>query len=529
MSAQAQKTSRLQQAVLLTSTASLASVITIAVVTTALSGRASIFWVSLQFIGAALAVSGHLWLGQQWRGQARSGANPAHHTGEPSNDKLTGLLSRDGIKQALSERLAQTDDAKASRLGLIFINVDRFKLVNDGISHAAGDELLRQIADRLLTLAAKYTHSDITITAMGRCGGDEFALLVQGKVDQPNTEALTNELHEALTCTYHIGEQSVHLSISVGIAINTDNDTEVDNILRDADTAMYEAKRAGRARSVWFDSTMHEAVRDAVELENDLRHAIEHNELFLTYQPIISLEDGSVTGFEALIRWRHPRRGLVRPDQFISIAEESLLIRPIGRWVIHEALRQAKIWRQRFPELADMLMNVNLSRVQFADAGLTRYIVDTLMEFDLPHEALCLEITESTIMEDGQEAIALLHQLRELGFKLAMDDFGTGYSSLSHLHEFPLDVLKIDKSFIEHLGDSLDYAAVINAITTLAGNLGFTVVAEGLETPEQVAHLQALSCHKGQGYFFHKPAEPPVIEAYLSNREQQARENAQTA
>lgn len=530
MPRQVEKTTQLPYAVWLASTLALTCVVVIAITTTARSDSAGTTALLLQFTGAAFATAGYLWLGRHTHRQtAASTCQSSPATNRCHVDSLTGILNRDGIKHTLSQAIDDTRADPTTGLGLIVINVDRFKLVNDGISHTAGDDLLRKITARLQTTVDEQQTHDTAITQLGRCGGDEFALTVQGTVDHQTTETLSSQLHEALTRTYQIGEHSIHLSISIGVAIYDQSEASPDDLLRDADTAMYEAKRTGRGRTVWFDNAMHEALRDAVELENDLRGAIERNELFLAYQPIICLETASVTGFEALIRWRHPRRGLIRPDHFISIAEESLLIRPIGRWVIREALQQAKIWRQRFPELNNMLMNVNLSRVQFADHGLTRHIVDTLREFDLPHDALCLEITESTIMEDGQNAIDLLHQLRELGFKLAMDDFGTGYSSLSHLHEFPLDALKIDKSFIEHLGDNVDYAAVINAITTLAGNLGFTVVAEGLETPEQIAHLQALACHKGQGYFFHKPAEASVIEAYLSSREQQARDDARTA
>jgi len=443
-------------------------------------------------------------------------------------DLLTGLSSRSGIIRRLDETLMARPDNQ-QEISVLFLDFDRFKLINDSMGHDAGDKLLIQIAKRITDAVKAQAFDDNIQYHIGRLGGDEFVIVVEGCNDRDRIDALVIRLHDALTCTYSIDERTVNSSVSIGITSTRYDYASADTILRDADTAMYEAKRSGRARTVWFDQAMHDRVRDTIELEHDLRHAIERNELFLAYQPLIDLESGQVTGFEALIRWRHPERGLVGPDQFIPIAEESLLIRPIGRWVIREAVKQAKLWRNRFPELAQSVMNVNLSRIQFFDPDLIDYISDTLEEFELPNDALCLEITESTIMQDNETSIALLRQFRDLGILLAMDDFGTGYSSLSHLHEFPLDAIKIDRSFIANLSNNRDYAAVINAITALAGNLGFTVVAEGVETSEQVAELQALSCDKAQGYFFHKPAGPIVIGAYLSGREQRARDNAQTA
>jgi|GEM_PF-2504065 len=445
------------------------------------------------------------------------------------HDPLTGLYSRNAIKQKLDDCLKRPEELKARPITLLFLDFDRFKLVNDSMGHEAGDDLLKQIAQRLKNVINDHDESEGFSYRIGRLGGDEFVVILDGTADAATVSRQVKRLQNELTCAYNVAGRAIHSSVSIGITSTDHGYATADEMLRDADTAMYEAKRAGRARSVWFDKAMHHAVRDAIELENDLRHAIERNELFLVYQPIINLEDGSVTGFETLIRWRHPQRGLVRPDQFIYIAEDSLLIRPIGRWVLDQALKQIRIWRDRFPELRNATMNVNLSRVQFADPVLTQYVLQSLQEHGLPYDALCLEITESTIMEDNDNAVALLQYFREQGIKLAMDDFGTGYSSLSHLHEFPLDALKIDKSFIANLSNNRDYAAVIQAITALAGNLGFTVVAEGVETVEQIAELQALSCHKGQGYFFHKPAEPPIIEAYLSQREQRSRDNALTA
>lgn len=436
-------------------------------------------------------------------------------------DPLTGLLNRVAVYSELNRCLSPGDD-KEPEVSVLFLDFDRFKLVNDSMGHKAGDELLKQIAKRLTNAVKSQAFDDDIKYHIARLGGDEFVIVVEGCNDRDRIEALTVRLHNDLTCAYTIDNRKVNSSASIGIASTEHTYAAADLMLRDADLAMYQAKNTGRARSAWFDQAMHSAARDAVELESDLQRAIERNELFLTYQPIIDLESGQVTGFEALIRWRHPERGLIRPDQFIPLAEESLLIRPIGRWVLREAMTQAKAWRDQFPELADMAMNVNLSRIQFPDLDLTEFIVETLDELGLPHDALCLEITESTIMQDSVNSIELLKRFKSLGIKLAMDDFGTGHSSLSHLHEFPIDSLKIDRSFIANLDNNRDYAAVIHAISSLADNLGFSVVAEGIETRDQLAQLQALSCHKGQGYYFHKPAEAEVVEAYLSDREDKA-------
>lgn len=436
-------------------------------------------------------------------------------------DPLTGQLSRVAIYRQLNYYLDPAN-AEDPKVAVLFLDFDRFKLINDSMGHDAGDELLKQIAKRLTNAINHQAFDDDIRYHISRLGGDEFVIVVEGCADRDRIDALATRLHTALTHAYTIDNRTVNSSASIGITSTEHGYTTADTILRDADTAMYEAKRIGRACTVWFDQAMHDAVKDAIELEHDLEQAIDNNELFLTYQPIIDLESGAVTGFEALIRWRHPERGLIRPDQFIPLAEESLLIRPIGRWVLREALTRAKAWRDQFPELADMVMNVNLSRIQFPDNDLTEFIVQTLDELSLPHEALCLEITESTIMQDSTGSIALLKRFKALGIKLAMDDFGTGHSSLSHLHEFPIDSLKIDRSFVANLDNNRDYAAVIHAISSLADNLGFTVVAEGIETRDQLAELQALSCHKGQGYYFHKPAEAEVVEAYLSGREDKA-------
>lgn len=446
-------------------------------------------------------------------------------------DSLTDLLSRSAILATISRCLSVDENQENTRtpLAVLFLDFDRFKIVNDSMGHDAGDALLKQIAHRLTDAVRFQAFDDSIKYHIGRLGGDEFVVVMEGCDDRDRIDALATRLQQALTHSYSIHDRQVNSSASIGITCTSLDYTNTDEMLRDADTAMYVAKKSGRARTAWFDRAMHEQVKETLELEHDLKRAIDEQQFFLMYQPIIDLEDASITGFEALIRWRHPVRGLIGPDRFIPLAEDSLLIRPIGRWVIETAARQSKIWRDRFPELADHIMNVNISSLQFQDHELADCVADTLDACGLPREAMCLEVTESAVMQDVEQAIESLHNLRSLGITLAMDDFGTGYSSLSHLHQFPIDVLKIDKSFIFNLDTNRDYAAVIHAVSTLADNLGMSVVAEGIETADQLVQLQALSCHKGQGYLFHKPADPAVIEAYLSDREQKSREGSKTA
>jgi EAL domain-containing protein (putative c-di-GMP-specific phosphodiesterase class I) len=308
-----------------------------------------------------------------------------------------------------------------------------------------------------------------------------------------------------LSAPFQFGPHDIVITASIGIVTSDHDYEQAGDVLRDADTAMYEAKLAGRGRHVVFDVSMRQRVQNRLNLENDLRKAIDGGQLFLLYQPIVSLETRQVEGFEALLRWRHPERGLISPDEFIAIAEDTSLILPIGEWVLKEACRQLARWRRDRGRAAPPSISVNLSRNQLLLPSLPALIRQTLKETGLPPPSLHLEITESAVMRDVEQATQILKAIKEIGVQLDLDDFGTGYSSLSCLHQFSLDVLKIDRSFVANIGRGRDFAALVHAVALLARNLGMHVVAEGIETVEQLLVLQSLDCDFGQGYLFAKP------------------------
>lgn len=314
---------------------------------------------------------------------------------------------------------------------------------------------------------------------------------------------------------FNLSGQEVFTSTSVGIALSTTDYNQPEELLRDADTAMYRAKALGKARYQVFNTAMHDNVVKLLQLENSLRWAVERQELRIHYQPIVSLLTGRITGFEALVRWQHPDRGLVFPDEFISVAEETGVIIPIGYWVLGEACRQTRAWQLQFPENS-LTISVNFSSKQFLQPDLIEQISQILQETGLDARSLKLEITESVIMENLESATAMLLQLRNLGVELHLDDFGTGYSSLNYLHRFPVNVLKVDRSFISRMGVIGEKAEIVRTIITLAHNLGINVTAEGLETAEQLAQLRALQCTHGQGYFFFKPADNEAAGALIA-------------
>ncbi len=428
-------------------------------------------------------------------------------------DTLTGLANRSTAVGRIRQELDAVADGASRGVAVLFLDFDRFKLVNDTMGHDAGDDLLVQIAGRLRgTLDAAQPGRGSGLA--GRIGGDEFVVVLGDIPCIEDADRVAKRLQDALAPAYKLNGKPAHSSASIGIAWTDDASADPDGLVRDADIAMYEAKARGRGGRLFFDEHMSEAVHQRAALDHDLRLALERHEFRVFYQPIVRLDDGRVSGFEALVRWRHPERGLVPPDQFIPVAEEIGVIHDLGHWVFEQACRQLITWRERFDP--GLTMNINVSQRQLTDPDLADRFLDTARRLSLPPSAVSLEITESTIVTGAGDAV---RAIRDRGFRLAMDDFGTGYSSLACLHEFPLDVLKIDRAFIANLEGRRDYAAVINAIASLAGNLGFKVTAEGIETADMVAQLQALDCHYGQGYFFHKPAEADIIAAYLDNRQ----------
>jgi diguanylate cyclase (GGDEF)-like protein len=415
------------------------------------------------------------------------------------HDALTNLPNRALLADHL--RIAIERARRRGHLfAVLFLDLDRFKNINDSLGHAAGDCLLVETARRLENCSRP---SD----TVARLGGDEFAVLLDGLESECDAVRVAARVLEQLARPFHLGGHEVYTAASIGITLSTHGYEDPENVLRDADTAMYRAKEKGKARYELFDAEMHADALARLRLENDLRRAVEHQEFEVYYQPIVTLRTGELSGFEALVRWRHPERGLVQPSEFIPLAEETRLIGEIGEWVLYEACRQMSEWHELMPAHQRLNVSVNLSSKQLTQPGLIERVRRTLHETRLPPHCLKLEITESAVMDNAEAAATALAQLRGLGIQLSIDDFGTGYSSLSYLHRFPVDTLKIDRSFVSRMGEGDENAEIVRTIVTLASNLGMAVVAEGVETEEQHALLDALCCEYGQGYLYSKPLD----------------------
>jgi diguanylate cyclase (GGDEF)-like protein/PAS domain S-box-containing protein len=417
----------------------------------------------------------------------------AHH------DALTGLFNRSAFMERLD---ALMGSGRAGRPGdnqgaLLFIDLDHFKRVNDSLGHLAGDVLLQTLAQRLTSLLRA---SDV----VARFGGDEFMVLLPGAMPLADVEEVARKLLSSMSAPVLLEGRSISVTPSVGIALYPQHADSPADLLRNADAAMYQAKRHGRATHQLYDPELSRRALEALELESQLTRAIERNEFVLHYQPQVRASDGRLAGCEALIRWRHPVRGLVEPDQFIPLAEEQRLIVPIGQWVLREATRAARRWRDAGHALP---VSVNLSSLQFRDAGFADNVAGALAEAGLPGSALEVEITERMLMDDVDSVRATLSRLKALGVRVAIDDFGTGYSSLGHLNQLPIDRIKIDRSFVHGLPDNAGNAAIARAIITLAASLGREVIAEGVETEAQRGFLVALGCHQLQGLLFGAPTE----------------------
>ncbi len=435
-------------------------------------------------------------------------------------DKLTGLPNRSCLNDLLKKLMAKTQATPDFKFGVLFLDFDRFKTINDSLGHQAGDELLIQIAQRLRNMLGQGGADDCTDgnCVSARLGGDEFVILQPGIKSVEDSITLAEKLTVALAPCYNLSGHDAHSTASIGIAVSGPTYQRGEEILRDADNAMYQAKSLGRARYVVFSAEMHQTAVVRLGVENDLRRALALKQFQLHYQPLMSLEDAQPIGFEALLRWKHPERGFIPPVEFIPIAEELDLILPIGQWVLEQAIAQLQDWRQRIPAAAELTMSVNCSRRQLLSSKFSGIVSDALRQHDLPADKLQLELTESIVMDRPDESLQILNELKALGVGLHMDDFGTGYSSLSYLHKLPLNVLKIDRSFVHNVSQRRDYAAVINAIIQLAHNLGMKVVAEGVETAEHVAMLCALDCDFVQGYLFSKPLPPQQAEEFMLAR-----------
>jgi predicted signal transduction protein with EAL and GGDEF domain len=398
------------------------------------------------------------------------------------------------------------------------VDLDRFKDVNDTVGHSIGDELLRSVSDRLQTaLRASDTLARFgdELFTLARFGGDEFVMLCEDLVSEDGAVRLAERVQQALSSPFVLEHKEHVVTASIGIVLASGADRDAEGLLRDADIAMYRAKERGPGNWEIFDEALRKRALERVATERALRHALETGELRLHYQPIVTLDGGTLQSVEALVRWQHPERGLLPPGEFIPIAEESGLILQIGVWTLREACEQAYRWRERFGDRAPLPVSVNVSARQLAQAELPEIIGRVLAETGLSAGDLAIEVTETALIEDSSVAAASLRELKSLGVKILLDDFGTGYSSLSHLQRFPIDALKIDRSFVMHLGTGEDSPAIVGAIAAMANALGLEVVAEGVESAEQAAEAQALGCGSAQGYYFARPAPPSEVESLI--------------
>ncbi|MDQ1634948.1 MAG: hypothetical protein QOJ32_1757, partial [Frankiaceae bacterium] len=433
------------------------------------------------------------------------------------HDALTGLANRAMVLEHLTQLLAA--DAEAA---VLFLDLDRFKLINDSLGHAAGDEVLRIVARRL---AAAVRGADL----VGRLAGDEFVVLVGGDSRDPSGRpaeltALVERLFAALTEPLSVNGRSITVTASIGVSRfdgdATSDDTraagDAEDLLRDADVAMYTAKQTGRSQAVWFDAQLRSQALHSLELEEDLRRAIADGAISVVYQPLVELSSGRVTGTEALARWQHPTRGAMSPALFVPVAEETGLIGRMGISVLADACTQTAAWRAN--GFASMRVAVNLSGRQLADPALVPDVRATLAAAGLPSSALSLEITESVLMTDPDAAARTLAALADIGVGLSVDDFGTGYSSLSYLRQFPVDTIKIDRSFVADITHDMADLAIVDSVIGLAHRLNLRTVAEGAETEEQVTVLRELGCHQVQGYWFSRPLLPEAVPGYALSR-----------
>ncbi|HVN05051.1 MAG TPA: EAL domain-containing protein [Bryobacteraceae bacterium] len=437
-------------------------------------------------------------------------------TGTKAFDALTGLPNRTLFSETLAACLERAAQDPNYPFAVLLLDLDRFKVVNDSLGHTAGDELLVHVAQRLRAVVrcAPPSGRDAGHDLIARLGGDEFAILLED-VDAAGAVRIAERIRESIHAAFKLESREVFATVSIGIAPGNRAYRTPDEVLRDADTAMYKAKSAGRSRFEIFETGMRAQAVARLELENDLRRAVDNQEFVLYYQPKVSLKTDRIVGVEALLRWNHPVRGLVLPDLFIPVAEETGLIVPIGLWALREACMAMQRWHAEFPVTPPLEVSVNVSVRQFREPDLRAQIATILAETELDPRTLQLEITESVLMDDFDAVARLLSELKALGVGLKIDDFGTGYASLKCLNRLPFDVLKIDRSFVVNMTENNGATGTVRTILLLAENLGMEVVAEGIERQDQLVQLRSLDCDYGQGFYFSPPVEQEALAKLL--------------
>ena len=423
------------------------------------------------------------------------------------HDGLTGLPNRTAFLERLKTAIGRAESQR-QRMALLFIDCDNFKQINDTLGHDAGDEFLKQ---RAVCMRDSLRPDD----TLARLGGDEFTILLENLPDEATAAHVARRILKNLNDPMRLMGQEIFGGASIGIAFNRGDEVTAESMLRNADTAMYQIKTASKGDCIVFEQDMNDRANEQMRVESGLRRALEKGELRVHYQPLIDLTTGRLTGSEALVRWEHPELGLIPPGKFIPVAEDTGLIIPLGNWVLEEACRQTKEWQTLWPQDPPLMVNVNLSGHQLKRADVVETIVNIVLKTGFPINCLRLEITESVMMSNLNEAKAKLNRLKALGIKIALDDFGTGYSSVASLVDLPVDSIKIDRSFVSRLGHQEQASATIGAIIALAKAHGLDVTGEGVETPEQVAHLQNYGCLLGQGYFFAKPLSASAFRSKL--------------
>jgi diguanylate cyclase (GGDEF)-like protein/PAS domain S-box-containing protein len=429
---------------------------------------------------------------------------------QAAHDVLTGLPNRAAFLERLERSVARARRNRDYRFAVFFLDLDRFKLVNDSLGHMTGDQLLVGVARRLLQCLRP---GDMVAHA----GGDEFTLLVDNIASAVDSSHLAGRIRDSFSEPFTVGGQEVFVSASIGIALSSGY-TRPQDMLRDADSAMYRAKARGAGGFELFDRDMQAEALTRLQLETDLRRALDRQEFRIHYQPVVSLLTGEITGFEALLRWQHSERGLLFPGAFLAVAEETGLLIPVGAWVLRQACDQGRLWQERYGRERPLTMSMNLSTQTFTQSDVERTVAEALSATGLPGRLLRLEITESVLMKDVDSVVAVLERVRLREVEFHIDDFGTGYSSLSYLHRLPAEALKIDRSFVGRMGEPGDDGVIVRTIVEMAHNLGRHVIAEGVETPEQLARLRALGCEHAQGYYFARPLPGEDAERLLSSR-----------